>query len=189
MAGAGPIITTGSIEAERVFLLPSTGTEFAKALDPHRDREFDVLLPYAALLKNDSDQNLIGYSIRWICQDTAGKMGYPRLTLFHFSPPKIVVPAHESRIVRLGRVSDLVFMRCSAPSESLLTPFCSKTDALQARMRTAGFIDGRPRSMLHITFMTSYVPRSEMFKPNSNPSPRLLTIVVRFHRISGTALI
>ena len=98
-----PSITLNSLDAEQVYLLPSSAPEFARALHPDRDKELDILLPYTPLIKNDSDKEVIAYSVRWICTDSDGKTGFPEASIFNFWTlrPGSNLPPHTSRLVSL----------------------------------------------------------------------------------------
>jgi hypothetical protein len=98
-----PSVTMRSLEAEQVYLLASSAPEFALALHPDRNKELDILLPYTPLIKNDSDKEVIAYSVRWICTDTNGKTGASEANIFNFSTlrPGSNLPPHKSRLVSL----------------------------------------------------------------------------------------
>ncbi|HVX66478.1 MAG TPA: hypothetical protein VHA11_07745 [Bryobacteraceae bacterium] len=96
-----PAIMLTSLDAARVYLLPSTAPAFTEALDAERDSALDVILPFAVLISNDSAQEIIAYSIRWICTDTNGNIVVPEVTHFEFSSfhsAANLLP-HGSRIV------------------------------------------------------------------------------------------
>src|SRR5215471_3695354 len=71
---AGPTITVRSTtEGTGVYLLPSTSTDFAKALPPYWARELTPLLQYAVLVVNESNEGIIADAICWNTQGQRGR--------------------------------------------------------------------------------------------------------------------
>lgn len=97
---AQPTISYQSLDAAGVHLLPSTSPEFAAALDPSRPTAGDALLPYAVLLKNDSDRNIMAFSVRWTCLRPEGPPVTSDETDWNFSTlkPEDGIPAHRARL-------------------------------------------------------------------------------------------
>ncbi len=63
---AQPPISYESLEAVHVHLLPPGSPEFAAKLDSAGQRIPGALVPYAVLIKNDSDRNIMAWSVRWV---------------------------------------------------------------------------------------------------------------------------
>ena len=82
VAMSQPAVTFSGLEAAGVRLLPSTSPEFKQALDPAWPKGLHALLPFAALIKNDTDQPIIGYTIRW---NASGQVEAGELNRFDFS--------------------------------------------------------------------------------------------------------
>jgi hypothetical protein len=72
-ASAQPPITVSQPEFDGVALLPSSHPDFQAALRAQRARQYDVLLPYSVAVRNDTDQEIIAYSVIWRCADASGQ--------------------------------------------------------------------------------------------------------------------
>lgn len=81
-----PTITIKSpIEGMGVKLLSSSSREFQEALSSNKDRSFDDLLKYTALLKNETDKSIVAYDILWVCTDASGVINTSENAWFDFS--------------------------------------------------------------------------------------------------------
>jgi hypothetical protein len=148
------VTTPESIPDEGVLLLPPTSAEFAAALDPDRDLRLDSLLPYAVLLKNNSDQEIIAYSVRWICTDSRGLVTTREVTTFDFatfhSPSNL--PARTGRIIsNIHFLGDrrLTWDRVAEEAEDSVLSFrrqVSITPSLEAVLFADGTAVGRDRN-------------------------------------------
>ena len=74
MSASAPRVTVSSLDAYKVVLLPWSHPDFARALKPGMAREFEALLPYTAVIKNDSDREVIAYSVLWNCVGVDGRV-------------------------------------------------------------------------------------------------------------------
>ena len=73
-----------SLEGEGLFLSGPESPPFQAALNPNRNRNADVLLPYAVLLENRTNQTIIAFSIRWECKAASGAIVPQQVTLWNF---------------------------------------------------------------------------------------------------------
>ncbi|HEY7336983.1 MAG TPA: hypothetical protein VH639_18970 [Bryobacteraceae bacterium] len=78
IAMAQPAVTVKSLidEEPRVYLVPPTSPEFAKAVaaSPYDIvRQVPPLYPYSAAMVNDTDQDAFAYAVSWKGNDAAGK--------------------------------------------------------------------------------------------------------------------
>ncbi len=98
-----PALTPMGLETDGLALLPRTAPAFEAALDASRDPFADALLPFAVLIANTTDRDVIAYSVRWLLRNPAGKPIFHEVTPFQFRSlnPGEVLPAHSSRIVSL----------------------------------------------------------------------------------------
>jgi hypothetical protein len=109
---AQPTVTLKSLidEEPRVYLLPFTSPEFAKAVaaSPYDIiRQATALHPYSAVLVNDSDQDVIAWSINWKGKDAVGAdIGQASETgsffTLPFSPPEVTAHGMTVMIPRRG---------------------------------------------------------------------------------------
>ncbi len=102
LAGAAmsqPLIKFSGLESGGVSLLPSSTPEFNQALDATRPKQLDVLLPFAVLIKNDTDQEIVGYSVRWNCRDASGRVEAGEWNRFDFSDFSGVIAPRGTELV------------------------------------------------------------------------------------------
>jgi hypothetical protein len=85
MSASAPRVTVSSLDAYKVVLLPWPHPDFARALKPGMAKEFDALLPYTAVIKNDSDREVIAYSVLWNCVGVEGRATTAARTVDTFS--------------------------------------------------------------------------------------------------------
>jgi hypothetical protein len=118
---AQPSVTLKGLDADGVSLAPSTGPGVGSGLDRGRDTSLDVLLPYAPLIKNETDRHIIAYSAHWECTDTTGRVGRNKVAIYDFSafpsrtdlPPGgawlvSTIPGLGSPTLRYSDISDQV---------------------------------------------------------------------------------
>jgi hypothetical protein len=101
MAQSQPSIRLVGLEPDGIYLLPPDDPAFLQALDPERRREGDVLLPYAAFIKNATRKTVIAWSVRWDSIDSEGKAVPQRMVLwnFHTHKPEHGIPSHTGRLI------------------------------------------------------------------------------------------
>jgi hypothetical protein len=73
MNAAGPSVTLSSLEEHGVVLVASSDPDFAAGLNPGRSPDFDLILPYTAVIKNNTDREVIAYVVLWYCTATDGR--------------------------------------------------------------------------------------------------------------------
>src|SRR5438270_1454837 len=95
------IARSGAIEGEGVHVLPAGGAELVNAICGDIPKEFEPLLPFAAVFRNDSDKEIIAYAVSWVCTNATGKRLRPEIAIFDFSTfrPGSNFPAHTARLV------------------------------------------------------------------------------------------
>jgi hypothetical protein len=109
---AQPTVTVRSLieEEPRVYLKPSSSQEFAAAVaaSPYDViRQATALYPYSVALVNETDQDVIAYSINWTGKDAAGRDVWQALeeasfTTLPFSPPEVLAHGTSAIIPRRG---------------------------------------------------------------------------------------
>lgn len=67
-------LSVKAIDGEHVLLLTSSSKLFEDALRDTRDKAADKLLPFVVLLRNDGDQEIVGYNVVWTCEDYRGRV-------------------------------------------------------------------------------------------------------------------
>ena len=140
-----PSITISALNAYGVYLFPSTAPEFTQALSPARPKELDVLLPYAVLIKNDTDKEIIGYSVRWNCRDASGNAGAPEVNRFDFSTFSSVIAPHGSQLVSssIGPISAEIQWSGDLQGETeRLVSYYSRQQNIAVRLDAVLFKDG-----------------------------------------------
>ena len=100
---AAPHITISSLGRDGVVLLPSSHPEFESAFKAGRAKEYDPILPYTVVIKNNTDEEIIAYSVLWNCTDADGHFTRSRRTVVNFSnlaPGANLIP-HATEIVSM----------------------------------------------------------------------------------------
>ena len=144
-----PTVTIVGLDpSEQVYLLPFSDPEFARSLDAGRAKELDVLFPYTPMIKNDSEKEVIAYSVQWICTDSVGKVRAHEVTIFDFMTfrPGSNLPPHASRLVShiFGLGTPLARWSAASQTESsqLLASFQKQT-SIVISLEAVVFEDGR----------------------------------------------
>jgi hypothetical protein len=70
-------ITISSLEQDGIVLLPPSHPDFEAAFEPGRAKEYDELIPYTVVIKNNTDHAIIAYSVVWFCWDAGGRPAKP----------------------------------------------------------------------------------------------------------------
>jgi hypothetical protein len=98
--GADPIVTIKSLNEEGVVLLPYDSPEFAAAAAPFTSiKERAALLPYAVLIKNRTNHDIMSYSVRWTPIGTDGLPAKPQLLTPRSFRGATVIEAGASKLV------------------------------------------------------------------------------------------
>jgi hypothetical protein len=63
MSASNPLITISSLPAEGVILVGSSSPQFATAFKSTRAQGYDALLPYTVVIQNNTDQEIVAYSV------------------------------------------------------------------------------------------------------------------------------
>ena len=96
------IQVSSSAAAEGVYLLPSTHPHFELAFKLGRASGYAPLLPYTAVIENNTDEPIMAYSVVWHCRDANGRVRKPTRSVNGFSGlGKPVVGTHSTGIVSL----------------------------------------------------------------------------------------
>jgi hypothetical protein len=102
-ASSMPTITVESIDSANIHIHSFTSPQFQQALDPGRDTTLDGLLEYSVLLTNDSEKQIVAYSVRWLFTAADGTTTKSEVTVFDFShfpsPSSSELPPHKSIFV------------------------------------------------------------------------------------------
>ncbi|MGH9809632.1 MAG: hypothetical protein ACRD9W_20670, partial [Terriglobia bacterium] len=156
---AQPAVTVKSLidEEPRVYLLPPTSPEFAKAVaaSPYDlIRQVTPLHPYSAVMVNDTNQDVFAYAVGWKGTDDVGKdLGQTfetgSLYTLPFAPSD--VPAHSAAVLlpRIGPADVAASRRPERVQEALgkqlvyLGRYRSLTITLQAVLFNDGLAVGQ----------------------------------------------
>ena len=65
----GSQVKVSSLELEGVVLIPWSNPMFEQAFQPGRAKGFDLILPFTAVVKNNTEQPIIAYSVVWTGSD------------------------------------------------------------------------------------------------------------------------
>jgi hypothetical protein len=110
-----PTITVESIDSANIHIHSFTSPQFQQALNPGRDTTLDGLLEYSVLLTNDSEEQIVAYSVRWLFTAADGTTTKSEVTIFDFShfpsPSSSELPPHKS-----------IFVTNVGPTESVRDP-------------------------------------------------------------------
>lgn len=139
-----PTITVLSpLDKVGVRLLPFESPEFQAALPSDRDKKFDYLLHYSAMLSDNTDQSIIAYTILWNCTDSTGKVRVSEDAWFNFSafPSARHLSAHRSKFVSVltGDSFDSPRVFSEAPEEP---PMFTKQKSVEIVLSAVLFADG-----------------------------------------------
>lgn len=85
MTVPNPPITISSLDEVGVVLLPPSHPEFAAGLRPGRKAEFDVIMPYTAVIKNRSEREVIAYTVLWKLTGSDGQTLIQTRSVYNFS--------------------------------------------------------------------------------------------------------
>lgn len=138
-----PNISINSLPADGLVLLPSTHPAFAAGLAPARALEGDALLPYAVLLHNTTEKEVLAYTVVWNCVDSTGTTVVHHATYFDFQSLRGILP-HQKRIVSIAPGLNTSF-RADAGFERQVAEFAtfySKQSSITVILDAVVFIDG-----------------------------------------------
>src|SRR5438552_11168905 len=65
MGALEPRITVSSLESEGVVLLSYGHPDFGRVFPEQEAPEYDALLPYTVVIRNDTDREITAYSVVW----------------------------------------------------------------------------------------------------------------------------
>jgi len=91
------------VPSEGVLLFGSNRPEFELAFKHGRAKGYDPLLPYTVVIQNNTDQEIIAYSVVWNCRDAAGKFtrALRNVSGLHDLTPGTKLVPHSTQIVSL----------------------------------------------------------------------------------------
>jgi hypothetical protein len=103
-ASDGPVVSVSSLGSAGVILLPYRHPEFDRPFGTGRAAEYDPILPYTVVIRNDTDREVIAYSVIWFCTGADGWVKKQLRTTFNFSSlrPGDNLPPHSMQIVSSG---------------------------------------------------------------------------------------
>lgn len=151
--GAVPSLpTTVQVPSQEVSLTAPSSPGFAQALSkvPVSTSAADVttLLPFSVVITNNTEHEVILYSVAWVFEDASGKMTRRTATWFNLATfhDGDALPAHASRLVSevyrlgmpLGPQSELI-----KSSSVELNAFYAKQSTLTVSLDVVIFDDGR----------------------------------------------
>lgn len=100
IAMAQPPVSYESLDGVHVYLLPPGSPEFEAKLGPEGKRVPGALLPYAVLIQNDSERNIVAWSIRWVFRFANRPLIHADWTSYNFLTlkPEDGIPAGKGRV-------------------------------------------------------------------------------------------
>jgi len=147
VASAQPRITLSPPGFEGVALLSSSHPDFRAALKPARARQYDVVLPYSVAVRNDTEQEIIAYSVVWSCADANGRVGHAERSVNSFATlgEGTGLMPHATQIVSLLPAAEAGTSEWNAAGEAAtqhLVASLSSRAAIRISLDAVLFADG-----------------------------------------------
>jgi hypothetical protein len=134
------------LKAEGLGLYTSGSVEFEFSLDEKRDKFADDLLPYVVLLANQTDRDVIAYSVRWMLKNAAGQPVYHEVSPFQFrSVNPVVLPARAAAFVSLMQgigTAGLTAGEENVRRAQMLVKFYQAQSSITVALEAVVFADG-----------------------------------------------
>lgn len=147
MSASEPLVRVSSLESQGVVLLSWSHPDFARAFKPGRAMEFDAILPYTVVIKNDTDQEVIAYSVVWYCTGADGWVVRQPRTVFNFSTlrPGTNLRPHSAEVVSFLLALEAGGLHVDPPTEAAMNKavtFYSQQAAIRISLEAVLFEDG-----------------------------------------------
>jgi hypothetical protein len=143
MSGNQPLVTVTGLESEKLLLLSASSPGFEPAFQPGRLEGYDRLLPFTVVIKNESDQEVIAYSVVWNCRNLDGSVDKPVRSVFDFSDlrPGTHLPPRSTQIVSISTSLE-AGGRAWDPCADKLIALYAKYQDIHIALDAAVFADG-----------------------------------------------
>lgn len=143
---AHPRFTLSPLPEQGILLFPFDSPEFQQSLHPARTPDAAPLLPFAVLIANSTNHDVIAYSLRWICT-RADKTVYHESNVFNFrsANPGETLAANRARIASIiqgaggARLPSSEMLRQQAAA---LGAFYQNQDMIEVVVEAVIFADG-----------------------------------------------
>ncbi len=139
-------VTVVDLRAEGLSLYTRGLAVFESALDEERDKFADDLLPYVVLVANQTERDVIAYSVRWMLKNAAGKPVYHEVSPFSFrSVNPVVLPSGAAAFVSLLQGIGTAALTASEERRrqaQMLVQFYQAQPSITVALEAAVFADG-----------------------------------------------
>ncbi|MCC6392302.1 MAG: hypothetical protein IT167_17005 [Bryobacterales bacterium] len=99
MSGYEPLVIVSGLDANRVSLLRHSDAGFDSAWNGQRAAEFERLLPFTVVIRNESDLDVIAYTLLWDCTSPDGTVVVTPRAVYNFIPVGRTLPAGRKQPV------------------------------------------------------------------------------------------
>ena len=140
MGAFEPRITVSSLESEGVVLLSYGHPDFGRVFPAQKAPEYDALLPYIVMIRNDTDREITAYSVVWYSTATGLVTKKLRTTL-----PGVNLRPHSTQVVSLMSTLETGGPNVDPSTENAirsLVAFFSRQAAVRISLEAALFDDG-----------------------------------------------